>query len=202
MPDQWKMPQGFSTPFGLSQSYSPANPNDPSQLRNWGLDAARTNQNQSWAQNLFDPATLQQLQSFFGPYFNQQQSSYASNFNNQLNNQVGQAQNQAGAYAAFKGLNPSSYVQNAGQGVRSKMTPSFTSGYSDLLGNQGNTLFNATAQTNQYRNRNAQDYAKMLMNGSSQAQETWDQPGFFDYLLGSIFGSAGELGGAAINKWG
>ena len=172
------------------------NPNDPSQLRNWGLGVSKQNQNLG----LFD--NMDYIKNLLSPLYAQQQNTYTGKFNNLLNSQVGQAQNQAGAMAAFRGQNPGSATYSAGQGVRSQLTPQYMTGLQDLLNNQMGTTLDTTAKANQFKAGNAQSYASALMNGSNQASQTWDQPGFFDYLFGGLTGSLGSLGGAAINKWG
>jgi len=168
------------------------NPNDPNQLRTWALDFAR----QASGYGLYD--NMSDYSKMLNPYFQQAQSSLGSRFNTQLNSQVGQAQNQAGAYAAFKGLNPASMIQNAGQGVRQNMTPSFTSSMADLLNNQNQSLLGATSQGNQFKSNNAYQTAQMMLQGANQAQESWDRPGFWDYVGGALGGGLGFLlGGPA-----
>jgi len=174
------------------------NPQDPSQLMNWSVESSGANANRP----LWDSQTLEQLQTLFAPLYKQQRENYTQGFNQALNSGIGQATNQAGAMAAFRGLNPASYTQSAAQRVRSGMTPQYFSGLSDLLQGQTQNTLNATAQSNQFKSGNAAQYAQMLMNASQQAQQQWNQPGFWDYLLGGLFGSLGDLGGAAINKWG
>lgn len=175
---------------GLEAARTGGNPNDPDQLRTWALDLARRTAEGS---ELYTPYSLESLSRMFSPYFKQAQSSYADRFNQSMNSQVGQAQNQAGAYAAYKGLNPASFVQSAGQGVRSSMTPGFLSGMSDLLNNQNNALMGATAQSNQFKTGNLMNAANMILGGSQMAQQTWDQPGFWDYIMSGIGSGIGNL---------
>jgi hypothetical protein len=175
---------------------STANPNDPSQLRNWGLGLAQSVMNRG----LYD--NISGMQGTLNPYFQQAQTNYANQFGGQMNSQIGQAQNQAGAFAAYKGLNPLAYSNSAAQKVRSSMTPSFTSGYKDLLSNQNQQLLGATAQDNQSRNQNAMQAAQMMMNGSQQAQQTWEQPGFWDYLGSGLLNGLSSLGEIAGSLYG
>lgn len=179
---------------GMPGNNSVANPSDPSQLRNWGLGIAQENANRQY----MTPDLLAQYKSMLSPFFQQQQNAFTGSFNNQLNSQMGQAQNQAGAYAAFKGLNPLSYTQSAGQGVRQQMNPQYFSGLGNMLGNQGQQLLDTTGRASQFQDQNAQEYARMLMNGSQQAQQTWDQPGFWDYALGALGAGAGTLLGGPV----
>jgi|WetSurMetagenome_2_1015567.scaffolds.fasta_scaffold376813_2 hypothetical protein len=169
-----------------------ANPNDPSQIRNWASGVSAQNANRG----LYD--NLDQIRSLLTPMFQQQQSNYASKFGGAMNSQIGQAQNQAGAYAAFKGLNPMSYTNSAAQKVRSSMTPSYMSGLQDLLSGQQNSLMGATAQNNQFQSQNAQSYAQQLMNQAGQAQQTWDQPGFWSYLGSGLMQALPSLAGFLV----
>jgi len=167
----------------------PANPNDPAQLRNWAMGMANNAANIS----LFDPTALSQMQGTLNPYFKQQQSSYANRYGGLLNSQIAGAQQSAGAAAALNGINPASYVQKAGGAVRSQMSPSYMSGYSDLINNQNQSLLGATSQSQQAKQNAAMQAAQMMMLGSQQAAQTWDQPGFWDYLGGGLLGAAGSL---------
>ena len=156
----------------------PSNPNDPSQISNWAIGVSRANADR----NLYDPETMKQLSAMFGPYFKQMQANYTQKAGGALNSQVSQAVNQAGAMAAFKGLNPSSFTQAAGGGVRHQMAPSYMSGLSDLITGQQGSLLSATAGSNQFKSNNANAYAQMLMGKAQMAQEDWNRPDFWDYL--------------------
>jgi hypothetical protein len=169
-----------------------ANPNDPTQLRNWGLGISAENSKRG----LWDQwgATA----DAFKPFFQQQQQNYMGNMGGLLNSQVGQAQNQAGAYAAFKGLNPLSFTQSAGQGVRQKMTPGLFGGYNDLLSSQGQQQIGGAAQAGQFAGQQANEYARNLLSGSQQAAQTWEQPGFWDYLGGGLMSALPSIAGFAL----
>jgi hypothetical protein len=189
-----KVQDRVGLPTNLSKD-SVANPNDPSQLSSWAAGVSRENANRG----LYD--NLDQIKELLTPLFRQQQQNYTDRFGGALNSQVGQATNQAGAMAAFKGLNPTSYTQSAARGVRQQMVPSYMQGLQELLSNNMSQTLNSTAQANQFKSGNAQSYAQMLMNQSQQAQQNWNQPDLWDYLGAgglSLLGSAlGPLGTAA-----
>lgn len=190
-----KVQDRVGLPTSLSKD-SVANPNDPSQLASWASGVSKANSEMG----LYD--NLDQIKALLSPLFQQQMNNYQSKGMGAINSQTGQATNQAGAMAAFRGLNPASYTQAAGRGVRQQMTTPYMQGLQDLLAGQTGQTLNSTAQANQFKSGNAQSYAQMLMNQSQQAQQNWDRPTFWDYLFGGITGSMGSLGGAAINKWG
>jgi hypothetical protein len=200
---QWKPVEGSTmnvqNRVGLDTNLSKqsaANPNDPSQLSSWASGVSKENSNRG----LYD--NMDQIRQLLSPLFQQQMGNYTSRGMGAINSQMGQATNQAGAMAAFRGLNPSSYTQSAQRGVRQQMMPSYLQGLQELLSGQEGQTLGATANANQFKSGNAQSYAQMLMNQSQQAQQNWDRPGILDYILGALGGSLGSLGGAAINKWG
>lgn len=166
-----------------------ANPNDPSQLSNWASGVSKANSEMG----LYD--NLDQIKALLTPLFQQQMNNYQSRGMGAINSQTGQATNQAGAMAAFRGLNPASYTQSAARGVRQQMTTPYMQGLQDLLAGQTGQTLNSTAQANQFKSGNAQSYAQMLMNQSQQAQQNWDQPTFWDYLGSGLLQTLPALGG-------
>jgi len=169
-----------------------ANPNDPNQLSSWASGVSKANSERG----LYD--NLDQIKALLAPLYQQQQSNLTNKFQSALNSQVGQATNQAGAMAAFRGLNPASYTQSAGAGVRRSMTPAFMAALSELLTNQTGQTLNSTAAANQFQSGNAQSYAQMLMNQAQMAQQNWEKPTFWDYLGSGLLQAIPSIAGFAL----
>jgi len=150
--------------------------------------------------NLFDPQTLEQLQSMFSGLFGQQQSNLAQNFmgtRNALNAEAGQ---NAGAIAAFKGYDPSSYVSNAQSRSNSSLTPGYFQAQGGLQASQLENLLNSTAQSGQFQAGNLQGaaginqgLANSFLNRDQFNEQMSNQPGFWDYLASGVFGLGGNL---------
>ena len=178
-----------------------ANPNDPSQLSSWASGVSKANADRG----LYD--NLDQIKALLTPLFQQQQNNYQNSAMGAMNSQVGQATNQAGAMAAFRGLNPAAYTQSAARGVRQQMTSPYIQGLQELLASQTGQTLNSTAQANQFKSGNAQSYAQMLMNQAQQAQQNWNQSDMWDYLgagglglLGSLLGPVGTAAGTWLGS--
>ena len=152
--------------------------------------------------NLFDQNTLAQLQKMLAPLFAQQQGNMTQQFTDTRNAMSSQAGQNAGAVAAFRGYNPSSFAQNATERTNKSLAPSYFQAQGGLQASQLENLFNSVGQSGQFRANNLQGAAGIhlgsanLLEGQRQFNvEQENQPGFWDYLASGIFSGLGQFAG-------
>lgn len=150
------------------------NATDPSQITNWMAEGQASGQ--GGLPDFFSqlsPENMQRALALLGPIFAQQNSA----LNRQQNTAMTGATNQAGAYAASRGIdNPMSLLSRARSGVQEQFAPQFEAlrtqqmqaplsllgqQYQSLVAgkqfdfNRQNTLLNAGMQNRQYEDQNS-----------------------------------------------
>lgn len=189
---------------------APSNPGDPNQAMRWMIEQS------SQAANvpLYAPDALKQMQDMLAPYFQAQKNAFVQGSNQMMNAASSNATNTARAEAAFRGVNPQSFMQSANARTMEGMTPSFFNGLQNLNIDQLNKIFGMTGESQKFKSQNqwnlANQYGNLAQMG--QQQQMLDaQPNLWEYLTGGLFGAASEFaspflgyGGKKLGKdfWG
>lgn len=215
---------GVGSGFGTSQPPTTINPPDQSTwnpqyqapaVNHFDVSTGRAGQNALDLQglNLFDPQTLAQIQQILSPYFQQQDANLTRNFMDTRNALSSEAGQNAGAIAAFRGQDPTSFVANAQSRTNSSLAPSYFQALGGVREGQLENLFNAGAQSSQFQAGNLQGaaginqgLANLFLNRDQFSEQMDNQPGLLDYLFAGLGGAAGGfLGGIGTglgNQWG
>jgi hypothetical protein len=144
---------------------------------------------------------MAELQKILQPYLDANRANFTTDFSQLHNSSVNSARSSAGALAAQKGYNPTSYVNSAGQRASNALTPQFFSGYNKMSADNLGTLFGLTAQNQQFKYGVTQDsnndfYKRIGL--QMQAQQYYDQPDIWDYITkAALTLGGGLLGGPA-----
>lgn len=157
--------------------------------------------------NLFDPQTLSQLQQMFAPYFQSQQNNLVGQYNQTRGNLLSSAGENAGAVAAFKGYDPSSYVANARQRAENSISPSFFQSYSQQGSDQLQNLLNSVMQSGQFKAGNLgqagnifNSQAGNFLNQQQFREQLDSQPEWWEDALGGFIEGGGRIGAAYAGK--
>jgi hypothetical protein len=184
----------------------PANATDPNQITNWmaeGMNAGQGGLPDFFSQ--LSPENMQRAMTLLGPIFAQQTGA----LNRQQNTAMTGATNQAGAYAASRGIdNPMSLLSRARSGVQQQFAPQFDAlrtqqmqaplsllgqQYQSLVAgkqfdfNRQQTLLGAAQQNRQYEDSKKFDFWRDAFPGLLS--------GGFALATGGIGGMAGAAAG-------